>query len=117
MKITIGITDCTRWANYENWFASDKVNVIKLSPKENNVTDVDRCNGIVLSGGEDVHPKYYGKTQYWKKRKELRLEVNEARDKFEMKVIDRAVKNKKILVCLQLYQALPLTGGVGGGLL
>ncbi|MBI4930485.1 MAG: gamma-glutamyl-gamma-aminobutyrate hydrolase family protein [Bacteroidetes bacterium] len=91
----IGITDCNRWANYENWFVSDKVEIIKLSPKENNVADVDRCNGIVLSGGEDVHPKYYGKPQYWKKRKELKLDVNEARDKFEMKVIARAVKNKK----------------------
>ena len=93
--ITIGITDCSKWKNYCDWFSSDEVNVIKLSPKENNVADVERCDGIVLSGGEDVHPKYYGKPSYWKKRKKLKLEVNEARDEFELKVIDKAVKDKK----------------------
>ena len=82
--ITIGITDCSKWKNYHDWFASDKVKVIKLSPKENNLNDVEKCNGIVLSGGEDVHPKYYGKLGYWKKRKELILQVNETRDKFEL---------------------------------
>lgn len=95
MKITIGITDCSKWKNYHDWFASEEVNVIKLSPKENNLDDVDKCNGVVLSGGEDVHPKYYGKPSFMKRKKELKLEVNEARDKFEMKVIARAVKNKK----------------------
>ena len=93
--ITIGITDCSKWKNYHDWFASDKVNVIKLSPKQNNVSDLEKCDGIVLSGGEDVHPKYYGKPSYWRKRKALKLEVNEARDKFELKVIDKAVKSKK----------------------
>jgi len=93
--ITVGITDCSKWKNYYDWFASDKVNVIKLSPKQNNLSDLEKCDGIVLSGGEDVHPKYYGKPSYWKKRKVLKLEVNEARDKFELKVIDKAVKSKK----------------------
>lgn len=93
--LTIGITDCSKWKNYYDWFASENVKVLKLSPKENNLVDVEKCDGIVLSGGEDVHPKYYGKPRYWKKRKELRLEVNETRDKFELKVIDKAVKNKK----------------------
>jgi len=93
--ITIGITDCSKWKNYHDWFASENVKVLRLSPKENNTKDVDACDGIVLSGGEDVHPKYYGKPRYMKKKDELKLEVNEARDKFEMKVIDRAVKNKK----------------------
>jgi|ERR1051325_1133376 putative glutamine amidotransferase len=93
--ITIGITDCSKWKNYHDWFASEDVKVIKLSPKQNNLSDLEKCDGVVLSGGEDVHPKYYGKPSYWKKRKELKLEVNEARDKFELKVIDKAVKSKK----------------------
>ena len=93
--ITIGITDCSKWKNYRDWFASENVEVIKLSPKQNNLSDLEKCDGIVLSGGEDVHPKYYNKASYWKKRKELKLEVNEVRDKFELKVIDKAVKSKK----------------------
>jgi putative glutamine amidotransferase len=95
MKVTIGITDCSKWKNYHDWFASENIEVIKLSPKENNVADVDRCNGIVLTGGEDVHPKYYGHPEWMERKDELKLEVNEARDEFEMKVVDRAVKNKK----------------------
>ncbi|MBI4945350.1 MAG: gamma-glutamyl-gamma-aminobutyrate hydrolase family protein [Bacteroidetes bacterium] len=95
MKIIIGITDCSKWQNYHDWFAADEVQVVKLSSKENNVEDVDKCNGIVLSGGEDVHPKYYGYPEWMERKNELKLYVNEARDEFEMKVIDRAVKNKK----------------------
>lgn len=95
MKIKIGITDCSKWKNYHDWFASEKIEVIKLSQKENNLKDVEACDGIVLSGGEDVHPKYYGKPYYWKKRKKLKLDVNEDRDKFEFKVIEKAVKSKK----------------------
>ena len=93
--ITIGITDCSKWKNYHDWLASATVEVIKLSPKENNLSDLEKCDGIVLSGGEDVHPKYYGKPSLMKKKKELKLEVNEVRDKFELKVIDKAVKSKK----------------------
>lgn len=94
-KLTIGITDCSKWKNYHDWFASENVEVLKLSYKEDNIKDTDRCDGIVLSGGEDVHPKYYGKPAYMKKKKELKLDVNEPRDKFELKVIDKAVKSKK----------------------
>jgi putative glutamine amidotransferase len=94
-NIIIGITDCNKWKNYYNWFASKNVEVINLSYKKNNLEDVYRCDGIVLSGGEDVHPKYYGRPAYMKKKKKLKLEVNEPRDKFELKVIDTAVKSKK----------------------
>jgi putative glutamine amidotransferase len=94
MKITIGITDCSKWKNYHDWFAAEGVKVIKLSPKKNNLSDLEKCDGIVLSGGEDVHPKYYGHPEWMKKKDELKLHVNEARDEFEMKVIDRAYKKK-----------------------
>ena len=93
--ITIGITDCSKWKNYFDWFTSETVEVIKLSFKENNVNDVEKCDGIVLSGGEDVHPKYYGHPEWMDKKEELKLNVNEVRDEFEMKVIDKAVKNNK----------------------
>lgn len=93
--ITIGITDCRKWKNYHDWFACEGVKVIKLSPRQNNLSDLEKCDGIVLSGGEDVHPKYYGHPEWMKRKEELNLEVNEARDAFEMKVIDRAVRKKK----------------------
>lgn len=94
IKLTIGITDCNKFGNYENWLASENVNILKLSSKENNLADINRCDGIVLSGGEDVHPKYYGHPEWMEKKQELKLDVNEERDKFEMQVIDYAFKKK-----------------------
>lgn len=94
MKLRIGITDCKKFSNYDQWFASDNVVVLKLSPKENNLSDIERCDGIVLSGGEDVHPKYYGHPEWMDRKEELRLDVDEVRDSFEMQVIDQAYKKK-----------------------
>jgi putative glutamine amidotransferase len=93
-SIHVGITDCARYANYERWFldAPVKVNVIRLSYHLNNLDDIEKCQGIVLSGGEDVDPRRY-------KRPDLlgRLEftdIDEKRDEFEWEVIERALKLK-----------------------
>ena len=112
-KITVGITDCSKWKFYHDWFASDKIEIIKLSPEENNLKDVERCDGIVLSGGEDIHPKYYGKPGYLKRKKELKLEVNEKRDAFELNVLDKATKLRKPLlgICRGLQIANVYFGG------
>jgi putative glutamine amidotransferase len=90
----IGITDCARYGNYERWFldAPDKVDVIRLSYRLNNLDDIDKCQGVVLSGGEDVDPRRY-------KRPDLfgRIEftdIDEKRDDFEMLVITRALQMK-----------------------
>jgi putative glutamine amidotransferase len=91
-SITIGITDCARYANYERWFldAPVKADLIRLSYNLNNLDDIDKCQGIVLSGGEDVDPRRY-------KRPDLlgRLELTDIdlkRDEFEWDVIERALK-------------------------
>ena len=91
-SIRIGITDCARYANYERWFldAPNKVDIIRLSYNLNNLDDIEKCQGIVLSGGEDVDPRRY-------KRPDLlgRLEftdIDEKRDEFEWEVIERALK-------------------------
>jgi putative glutamine amidotransferase len=91
-SIIVGITDCARYANYERWFldAPIKVNVLRLSYNLNNIDDIEKCQGIVLSGGEDVDPRRY-------KRPDLlgRLEftdIDEKRDEFEWEVITRALK-------------------------
>ncbi len=91
-SIRIGITDCARYGNYERWFldAPEKVNILRLSYHLNNLDDIETCQGIVLSGGEDVDPRRY-------KRPDLlgRLEftdIDEKRDEFEWEVITRALK-------------------------
>jgi len=50
--------------------------------------NVDAMTGLVLSGGEDINPRYYNEkpthTRYW----------NEVRDKYELDLLDRALGSR-----------------------
>jgi putative glutamine amidotransferase len=109
-KITIGITDCSKYENYHRWFAGEHgVEVVRLSHHENNIDDIRKCDGIVLSGGEDIHPRYYNKTECL----ELCHEIDEARDEFEWKVLDYTEPNKipVLGICRGLQVANVYFGG------
>lgn len=87
-KVIIGITDCSKYQNYHRWIEAEPgVEIIKLSHHDNNADATGKCDGIILTGGEDVHPKYYGRNDYLPF-----CEVDEQRDAFEWKVLDRATK-------------------------
>jgi putative glutamine amidotransferase len=46
--------------NYVQWLkANDDLEVVVLSAKDSNLHEIASCNGLVLSGGIDVHPKNY----------------------------------------------------------
>ncbi|CAM4872612.1 unnamed protein product [Rotaria socialis] len=90
-----------------------KVNVIRLSYSLNNVDDVEKCQGVVLSGGEDVDPRRY-------KRPDLldRLEladIDEKRDRFEWEVIALALTLK--LPMLGICRGMQLFNVYQGGTL
>lgn len=88
--VTIGITASeANFHNYEPWISGgDKaIEIIILSHEARNLKDLEICDGIVLSGGVDTHPKYYNN---------LRLDFPgagtfiEERDIFELKVFEYA---------------------------
>lgn len=108
-KIRIGITDCGRYENYHRWIEEPGVEVIKLSQHDNNLADVEKCDGILLSGGEDIHPRYYQKGEYL----ELCHEIDEKRDEFEWKVLEGTKsKNLPLLgICRGLQVANVFFGG------
>jgi putative glutamine amidotransferase len=109
-KITIGITDCSKYANYEKWISMENdVVVVKLSHADNNFEDIKKCDGIILSGGEDVHPRYYHKPEYLK----YCHEIDERRDEFEWKVLEFTEKNSLPLfgICRGLQMANVYFGG------
>ena len=109
-NIKIGITDCSKYENYSRWFADEKrVEVLRLSHHDNNLEDIRKCDGIVLSGGEDVHPRYYNKKEYLG----LCDEIDEARDEFEWKVLDYSEGHKVPLlgICRGLQIANVYLGG------
>jgi putative glutamine amidotransferase len=92
--LTIGITECGKWDKYTSWVrrGDPSLEIIKLSWKENSLDALDRCHGVVLTGGEDVHPRFYGAAE---RANELDpKQVNEWRDEFELKLIERALRKE-----------------------
>lgn len=92
-KITIGVTDCSKFGNYSKWMASyvSTVEVIKLSEKANNLEEVKKCNAVLFSGGEDVHPQFYHKPDYLSYCHAD--DINQKRDEFELKLMEYTEKN------------------------
>jgi putative glutamine amidotransferase len=92
--MTIGITDCSKYQIYEKWIQNNSpaIKTVKLSEKTQNFQDFAQCQGILFSGGEDVHPRFYGKPEYYEFC--YADDVNEARDEFEMKLMEMAIQNK-----------------------
>jgi putative glutamine amidotransferase len=120
----IGITDCgDKYPIYERWILSqynnvDKIETIRLGYKYNNLEEIKQCDGIVLTGGEDIHPQFYGKTagdvsQY------LSLcnpnFMDKRRDEFEWKVCEYLFKNQ--LPVLGICRGLQLVNVFLGGTL
>jgi putative glutamine amidotransferase len=92
--LKIGITDCRKFDNYRRWMQMESgVEVVRLSMHAQNASEVESCDGILFSGGEDLHPGLYGKpdyvTEYGLK------EIIPERDHFEYEVIEKAFDLQK----------------------
>ncbi|MBI3004648.1 MAG: gamma-glutamyl-gamma-aminobutyrate hydrolase family protein [Ignavibacteriales bacterium] len=90
----IGITDCLKEDKYNlyvRWITNiePEVEIAKLSQREKNVVDVSELDGLLLTGGGDVHPRFYGMEKHLSKTEG----VDEARDAFELEIIDKALDN------------------------
>jgi putative glutamine amidotransferase len=111
MHLTIGITNTeARYPNYPLWIkGNDDIEIIKLDAE--NFDDIKKCDGIVLSGGIDTHPKFY-------KNERLNYPLapstfNEQRDEFELKVFNYT-QEKKIPV-LAICRGMQLVNVALGG--
>jgi putative glutamine amidotransferase len=93
-SLKIGITDCGKFENYRRWIEMEAdVEVVKLSFHTGNIKNTESCDGILFSGGEDLHPALYGKPEFVQ---EYGLkEIIPARDLFEYKVIEKALEREK----------------------
>ncbi|MBI3220401.1 MAG: gamma-glutamyl-gamma-aminobutyrate hydrolase family protein [Bacteroidetes bacterium] len=113
-KLMIGVTDCSKYDNYANWISVDEnVEALRLSYKENNFELIKKCHGILLTGGEDVHPRFYQKPEY------LPLcyadDMDERRDEFELSVLEFSQKNR--IPVLGICRGLQITNVFFGGTL
>ncbi|MEP7323130.1 MAG: gamma-glutamyl-gamma-aminobutyrate hydrolase family protein [Saprospiraceae bacterium] len=87
---TIGITESdTNFQYYAPFIkgVDDDIQVVTLSYRKQNVEDLSKCDGIVLSGGLDAHPKFYNHARI---NYPLAQDFNEVRDEWELKVFEYA---------------------------
>lgn len=117
-KIKIGVTFSeTRYENYPRWIKGDDdtVEIVELHWEKHELDEVwdmiEDCDGIVLTGGVDMHPRFY---------ENERLDFpngdgvfNEERDEFEMHVFETALNfNHPVLaICRGLQLVNVALGG------
>lgn len=105
----LGITDSRSKSMelYMDWFKGEDVEVVKL---EVNSHDYKSCQGILLSGGTDVHPDAYdGELDYPNKPDNW----DEERDQYEETVYKYAKVNK--IPILAICRGLQLVNVLEGG--
>jgi len=110
-NIVIGISDCSKYANYENWIKEEGIDIIRLGYKQNNSDEIEKCDGIILTGGEDVNPRLYNQPEFL--RYVNPKDIDEKRDEFEWKIMRHIEDKQKPLlgICRGLQFANVFFGG------
>jgi putative glutamine amidotransferase len=111
-NVKIAVTDCSKYDAYAKWIARDgNIETIKIGYDDDSLAQLVHCDGIMLTGGEDVHPRYYGKPDYLPYCH--KDDVNEKRDELEFKVLDYSQKNRipVLGICRGLQVANVYFGG------
>lgn len=111
--MVIGVTDCSKFDIYNQWILDyhPSVETIKISWKDNSLSRLKECDGVLLTGGEDVHPRFYNKPEYLPYC--YADDINEERDKLEWEVLEYTqVNNLPVLgICRGLQIANVFFGG------
>ena len=89
----IGVTDTItsedKFYNYVKWIESNNsgFRCIKLSYKMDNLSELQKCDGLLLTGGGDIDPIFYhGNLSHPKI-----YNVDRKRDDYEKRLIDNAL--------------------------
>ena len=93
--MTIGITENKKYHIYHDWLkGNDDFEVVKLSHDSHE--DFNNCDGVILSGGVDIHPKYYKQSIHYPGAPEKGFQTH--RDDFEFYVLEKSLeKNIPVL--------------------
>lgn len=116
MKIGLTFTE-TRWENYPAWIKGNDPNIeiVELHWEKHGHEDVwdlvEDCDGIVLTGGVDIHPRFYESDRHDFPNGDGKF--NEERDEFEMHVFETALNFN--LPVLAICRGLQLVNVALGG--
>jgi putative glutamine amidotransferase len=96
-NIVVGISEGSKYFNYENWIKDEPgVEIIKLSYHNNNFNEIENCNGIILTGGSDTNPQLYNHPEFLSYCDPEDIDDN--RDKFEWKILQHTEEKQKPLL-------------------
>jgi putative glutamine amidotransferase len=88
----IAVTKATK--NYLNWLKKGDSTLIPIDMYTMDVdtalAELNHCSGLLVTGGEDVQPEYYGKAG----EKHLCTEMDPRRDTLEIALIKKAIELK-----------------------
>ena len=113
-NITIGITDCAKYSHYENWIGHEPgLEIINLSYHKDNLSDIENCTGIILTGGQDVNPRLYKQPEFLAYCDPKH--IDEKRDEFEWKVLQHT--EEKQIPVLGICRGLQFVNVYFGGTL
>ncbi len=100
MKIAVTDTMVSedKFKFYIDWLmkGNSKVEVVKLSYVSDNLNELDRCQGVLLSGGNDVGPSSYNGPANHQRIKD----VDPKRDDFERRVVDKTLARQMPLLAI-----------------
>ncbi len=115
MKMRIGITRNTsnegKFSKYESWLLkyNPSVEFVEFQYDKGVAADIESCDGLLLTGGDDIDPKFYGMENGRSKVKGAEVK----RDEFEFDVIKKAFARKMPVlgVCRGLQSTNVFLGG------
>jgi len=115
--IKIGLTytgSLEKHNNYVQWLkANNQIEIVTLSEENQDLESIKNLDGIVLSGGVDVQPKYYNSTVVnYPNSPET---FNEKRDTFEIAVFN--ISQQKNIPLLAVCRGMQLMNCILGGTL
>jgi putative glutamine amidotransferase len=112
VKTVIGITYSeVNYENYPRWIQGENENIEVVTLIPENASEIQRCQGIVLSGGIDTHPRFYNSEIL--NYPLAPTEFDEGRDRFELEVF-RMTCERKIPV-LAICRGMQLVNIALGG--